>query len=88
MIYQPNSGVSAARNGALKQAQGDFIIFLDADDRLEEHFLASFAQALENSHDKPVDLIVGNLLDNRIGSIRKMAILSRRRCLIYWVNWR
>ena len=31
---QPNQGVSAARNLALKEMKGDFFCFLDADDRL------------------------------------------------------
>ena len=31
-IYQKNSGVSSARNHGMKEAKGDFITFLDADD--------------------------------------------------------
>jgi glycosyltransferase involved in cell wall biosynthesis len=33
-IYQENAGPSAARNAGLRESHGDFLVFLDADDRL------------------------------------------------------
>jgi glycosyltransferase involved in cell wall biosynthesis len=36
IFSQPNKGVSAARNFALQQAEREYILFLDADDWLEE----------------------------------------------------
>lgn len=38
---QPNQGVSAARNRALKEMKGDFFCFLDGDDRLTQNSLQS-----------------------------------------------
>lgn len=38
-IYQPNAGPSAARNAGVRAAQGEWIICLDADDMLDEHYV-------------------------------------------------
>lgn len=47
VIDQPNKGVSAARNACLKHAQGDFILFIDADDWIEKEMLEQMLQEFE-----------------------------------------
>lgn len=39
LIHQPNGGSAAARNNALRNANGRYICFLDADDLLHPNFL-------------------------------------------------
>jgi glycosyltransferase involved in cell wall biosynthesis len=46
VIAQPNAGASAARNHALRQARGEFIQFLDADDLLSPDKIAAQITAL------------------------------------------
>lgn len=41
-ICQENQGVSAARNRAIKEARGEFIVFLDSDDRYDRDYLQEF----------------------------------------------
>ncbi|HEY5668172.1 MAG TPA: glycosyltransferase family 2 protein [Candidatus Saccharimonadales bacterium] len=48
-IYQENRGLSAARNAGMQQAQGDYIVFCDADDKLHPDFIARTMKAL-NTH--------------------------------------
>lgn len=53
-IYQKNSGVSSARNTGLKNAQGKYIVFHDADDFVENNYLYSLHKEIDNN----VDLVI------------------------------
>lgn len=48
LISQENKGVSNARNNGIKHSKNDYLIFLDADDLLDENFLSEFNMINEN----------------------------------------
>ena len=70
LINQPNLGISEARNAALKQAKGNYIGFVDADDWVEpDMFETMFLRALKVN----ADIVIcnaNNFINNRIDSLR------------------
>ena len=54
-ITQKNSGVSIARNKGIELSKGDYIIFVDSDDTIDEKMLSTYISELEISD---YDLVV------------------------------
>lgn len=47
--YQANAGLSGARNTGTREAQGEYVVYLDADDEFEPRFLETCLAALGNN---------------------------------------
>lgn len=69
----PNGGVSNARNTGLSLAEGDWIQFLDADDRLEPDYLTA-AMAVLAEH--PADILFSGftMVDAEMNPVKEISI--------------
>ena len=50
IITQPNAGPAATRNRLLKEARGEYIAFVDADDKILPQYLEKLCQAAVSAH--------------------------------------
>lgn len=51
IIHQKNQGQSAARNRGIKEAKGDYLIFVDSDDTIEKDLLKKIKESLTDDPD-------------------------------------
>lgn len=50
VFSQTNQGVSAARNKGMEYANGEYIVFIDADDRMHPEMLETLVKSCEEAH--------------------------------------
>lgn len=73
-FYQMNSGVSAARNNGLMYAKGEYIAFLDADDKIDDNYFETLLGICKN-----VDIAVCNVsIEDNANNVLSQFVLSDR----------
>ena len=76
-IDKKNTGVSDTRNVALKNAKGQYVVFVDSDDLIHKDYL----KLLVNSMNKyNTDLSVCNFIERKISSTGKVDDINREFC--------
>lgn len=73
VIHQSNQGVSAARNRAIRESIGSYLIFLDSDDLLYKDFLQRILELIQN---QPDIIEINADLINEIGLVSYKKIFS------------
>jgi glycosyltransferase involved in cell wall biosynthesis len=69
-IYEPDKGIFDAMNKGLRAAQGEYVLFLNADDFLvaRDSLALALAGCVHGSADNP-DLIVGDAVMGKVGRV-------------------
>ena len=75
-LRQQNRGPSAARNAGAAASRGEYLVFLDSDDRLEQGWLTAFTRAIE---DGPASIHCSvRVIDEQSGDVTVVAASARR----------
>ena len=72
-VHQQNKGVGSARNAGLKEAEGEWIVFIDADDYIDIEFLNSLMPISDD-----VDMVIcGSKYINRKGEYKISKVFNK-----------
>jgi len=81
IIHQDNLGPSDARNKAIKLAKGEYILPLDADNKIRPHYLSKAAEILDNYPEIGVVYAYAKLFGDREG-VWEFPVFHSRRLLL------
>ena len=91
VIHIPNGGVSNARNIGLDMAEGEYITFIDADDRVTEGYLENLYDCITNSK---ADMVISGYKkvweDSdkvEISSMNILGLVEMDDILPYFAKW-
>jgi len=86
LITVKNGGAAAARNIAYKNSGGAYIIFFDADDHVNEHFVSSQYESMQGGTDIVVLSAWGRFYQDDLGTFVKEEVPQGEITFEAWIN--
>ena len=77
LVHQENQGIYAARNTALSVHSGEWVVFLDADDRIEEGFLR---ERLKSARENQADVALFNGWHTDSSCLQRRPVHRKQPC--------
>lgn len=76
VFHQPNKGQASARNLGLSHAKGEYVVFVDSDDKIHPDFLEEFVQVFQQ--DATVNMVYSEMQtfdrENKIYNLREFKL--------------
>lgn len=79
VIHQENAGVSAARNAGLSIITGNYVLFIDSDDRIEQNMVESFIEILDENSKIDAVFCGYKEFDDETGTIIKEVVPNQSK---------
>jgi len=81
ILHQKNLGLSSARNAGIRSAAGEYILPLDADNKIRPHYLRTAVEILDHNSDTGVVYAYANLFGEKKG-VWTFPVFDARKLLI------
>ena len=88
VIHKENGGVSSARNIGIDRANGDYIGFVDGDDRVNPKLFETLVKLINEENADIAHCGYQMVFPDRVDYYYKMFIFAKEQCFSLWLSYR